>query len=170
MRSAIPSREMRCQSCERELSADEVVYRAAIGHSGIWYEKFGKSSVGSLCRDCVTGPRAPIIRCAQSQLWRPEMACEHCGRPVILSGRRPQPAHVACDKKCLKAMYNRRRRVPEKRGYQRERHQHHCRRCGKIFLAVHLNAQFCSSACRQAAYRDRSGVATTPPRRAERGQ
>ncbi len=99
---------MRCQGCERELSADDVVYRAVAIQGSIWREKFGNKPIGSLCHECVTGPAAVITWSAASQLWRPAEPCSHCGHPVIVSGRRPIRKHVACSRQCSKAVYNRR--------------------------------------------------------------
>jgi hypothetical protein len=87
------SSTMRCQNCHRELTADEPVYRVATGHA-----------VGSLCACCAT--QSPDAALFLDQRWRPPQRCCHCGRPVILNGRRRVPRYIACSDRCRQAARN----------------------------------------------------------------
>jgi hypothetical protein len=86
----------------------------------------------------------------------PERTCAHCGRPI--RGRRPQALY--CSDQCrLDAQVERRRqRIEEQQGkepfWRDGRWSLCCQRCDKSFWTRRLDAQYCSPACRQAAYRD----------------
>jgi hypothetical protein len=134
---------MRCQNCHRELTGDEPVYRVATGHA-----------VGSLCAYCAT--QSPDAALFLDQRWRPPQRCCHCGRPVILNGRRRLPRHVACSDRCRQAARNTAQWeiVPSERA---------CPTCGVTFSPKRIDTSYCSHACQQRAYRNRHGHGELSP-------
>jgi hypothetical protein len=138
---------MRCQNCCRRLTTDEPVYRVATGyHSKHW----DGGTVGSLCTYCAT--QSPGARFFPDQRWRPPEPCCHCGRPVILNGRRRAPHSVTCGNRCQQAIRNAAQWeiVPSERA---------CPICGVTFAPKRIDATYCSHVCRQTAYRNRRGRA-----------
>jgi hypothetical protein len=122
------------------MTTAEPVYRAWIST--------GAYSMGlrSLCTECAAK--------LHYQEWRPPLTCDHCGCPVILNGRRPQPTVVACGKACQIGVYNKRARA--RRKVTNAQVTCAAASCGKPFTPKRTDALYCSSACRQSAYRDRT--------------
>ena len=86
--------------------------------------------------------------------WAPKLSisrnapCEHCGAPtsiVRLEGRRRR---AWCSAGCAQAWHNRRR--PKVQHVEKA-----CSECGLPFIPARTDAAYCSSACRQTAYRSR---------------
>lgn len=137
---------MRCQNCRRELTADEPVYRVATGYKLGWRDRWQGNTVGSLCAYCAT--RSPDAVIFSDQRWRAPEPCRHCGRPVILNGRRRAPAIVACGDRCRQAVRNAAQ-------WEISPAERACWSCGVIFVPKRINVIYCSHACRQRAYRTR---------------
>jgi hypothetical protein len=136
---------MRCQNCRRELTAVEPVYRVATGYNLIWRKRWDDHTVGSLCTDCAT--RSPDAALFLDQRWRPPQRCCHCGRPVILNGRRRAPRFIACGDRCRQAARNAAR-------WEISPSERACPTCGVTFVPERINVTYCSHACRQSAYRN----------------
>jgi hypothetical protein len=83
--------------------------------------------------------------------WHPAQPCEQCGRPVIFQGSRRIPFHAVCGDGCRYAVKLAQARA---RSAQR-RPKATCETCGEAFTAKRTHARFCSSPCRQRAYRQR---------------
>lgn len=85
--------------------------------------------------------------------------CEQCGIHVVLARPRKR---IFCSEQCSREWYNAHR--PKARHAERV-----CEECGTIFKPKRTDAQYCSSPCRQAAYRKR-GVAVLSDRRNSRSR
>lgn len=144
---------MRCQNCRRELTADEPVYRVAIGYNLVSRQRWDGRSVGSLCAYCAT--QSPDAVSFPDQRWRAPKPCCHCGRPVILNGRRRVPHYIACGDRCRRAAAQ----------WEISPSERACPACGVIFTPKRINKTYCSRACLQWAYRTRKGDADRPPSR-----
>jgi hypothetical protein len=153
---------MRCQHCHRELSADEPVYRPVTLRSSSLHWSWG-GIIGALCAECaglrVEYPKSDgtllDVALFGDQEWRAAEACYGCGRPVVLSGRRPPPRYVVCGQECRrkasdKAAADLRRRRREARAVERR-----CAACGGLFVPGRSDAAHCSRACWLRAYRQR---------------
>ena len=102
--------------------------------------------------------------CADGYDWAAEPTpCGNCGWPIYLIAREKEkrehlkgameillhPRHITCSEECWRACYNaelRKSRVKTDRP---------CETCGEPFLPKRADARYCSSRCRQKAYRDR---------------
>jgi hypothetical protein len=146
---------MKCQSCERELSKDEPVYRVR----GRWQAFAFNSSFGSVCAKCEAEKYTHTyvlngVERVSRNYWLTAKPCSHCQRPVIVERHRRGLHFFVCGTECRQAMYaNTRRRTPKKAT---------CVVCKKRFLPPRADAEYCSNACRQRAYRLRLGVARIP--------
>jgi hypothetical protein len=119
-------RPVRCLGCHRGLTDREAIYCVSL-HQGF-------------CADCVAG----------TTTWRPSVPCEGCGRPIFYAARhRPPPCHAICGAEC-RAIY-----VRSRRERMRDLSDRRCAKCGSPFTAQRDNARYCSSPCRQKAYRQR---------------
>jgi hypothetical protein len=150
---------MRCQNCHRDLMADEPVYRVATGYKQIWRKRWNGDSVASICAQCAT--RSLDAAFFGDQCWRAPEPCRHCGRPVILNGRRRAPHFVVCGERCRKARHNTAQ-------WEISPSERSCRACGATFAPTRINASYCSHACRQKAYRARRGEVTADSPASER--
>jgi hypothetical protein len=148
---------MRCQLCDRPLADNEPVYRVAVGFGTTWYNRFG-SCIGSLCTSCALKEHeyrsvegrllsTPIF---YDQRWQPPEPCRHCGRPVFLNNRRKKPRHIVCGMECRNAVYYASAHRMPKSSTQG------CLFCGNQFSTRRSDARYCSSACRQKSYRQRT--------------
>jgi hypothetical protein len=148
---------MRCQNCRRELTADEPVYRVAIGYNLIWRERWDGSAVGSLCAYCAT--QSPEVAFFPDQRWRTPEPCCHCGRPVILNGRRRIPHFIACGDRCRQAA------AKAAAQWEISPGERACPACGMTFVPKRINGIYCSHACKQWVYRSRQDGGRGPFRR-----
>jgi hypothetical protein len=134
---------MQCQACRRDLAEGEPIYRISNGYDGPWHQSLG-GAVGSVCGDCKNQ------YWSWGQQWESAEPCAHCARRVIRSGRRKRPKYVVCGAACRAAVYGEvargRRRLPSRR----------CADCGNDFVPKRSDAEYCSAACKQRAYRKRA--------------
>jgi hypothetical protein len=101
------------------------------------------------CADC---PQRSLLE-RDSDFLDPE-PCHGCGRMVAVRTRRGQRKVVACSERCAWTARNRRRATVA--AILRRRR---CLACNEAFAAPRSDARYCSSACRQRAYRQRATVA-----------
>lgn len=135
---------MRCQECDRLLNLRDPIYRVTVGYNTVYYSRW-RCSVGSLCAECGSE--------FNNQRWRQPEPCRNCGRPVTLSGRRQKPTYVVCGEKCRNAVYH----VTSTRYLKHSgRKEAVCETCRRKFDSMRVSARYCSSACRQSAYRART--------------
>ncbi|WOC15392.1 hypothetical protein MP213Fo_08450 [Pseudochrobactrum sp. MP213Fo] len=131
-----------CGSCKRPIEANEAVWRMRINHR--------RSPFGVRTYDTLPCCEA----CTVAQKWRifeDPAPCEHCARPVHNEWRQIDRKHVYCCTKCeQKAQIS---VAKQKRTNARETRQ--CMECSQTFPPVRIDAKFCSSPCRQKAYRKR---------------
>lgn len=141
---------MRCAACKRELSAGEAVYLVRVGYGGIWYQKF-HNSIGTVCATCVKQFEWPP-KCR----WLAARPCQHCARPVFVDGQGKGQRYFVCGDECRVAIYNANARAKAKR-WARPRivPEKLCASCAQPFTPNRCDADYCSSKCRQAAYRQR---------------
>ena len=128
---------MRCDQCERELIADEPVWR-------IWsHRKRWRRVVCEACKpDKMSAAPEP---------------CGHCSRPVHDHWpmfREGVPILVVCSPVCQTKLYAARSNAKrDRRRPPREPTKRTCDRCGESFTAMRSDASLCSSRCRQAHWR-----------------
>jgi hypothetical protein len=132
---------MQCQNCQTALGSGVRSYRLSILPTHAWRKRFG--AVAYICARCAR-KWDPV------RSWGQPRQCENCGRTVIHDwGRRPIPQHVVCGQECRRAIRNkprpRRGPLPERR----------CPMCVRPFQPPRMDALYCSSPCRQRAYRQR---------------
>jgi hypothetical protein len=129
-----------CCRCHQPIPLDVPVFRHATLGGVIW-----------TCEPCQTPP--PHVTYDWRSWWR-EWACRQCGRPVLVAAdyrgghwRSPCCGDPSCRKadKLAQARERRASRRPEAL----------CQTCGQHFPPRRTGARFCSSACRQRAYRQR---------------
>jgi hypothetical protein len=103
---------------------------------------------GCIIRVCAAGlPGFPDIR-----EWWSRSPCIHCGRPIIASRNRRPPKLFCCSTECDAAALN----AAARRRRRSRRTERSCQGCGKPLELKRTDATFCSLACRQRAYRQRS--------------
>jgi len=132
---------MKCWKCERELPNDESFYRLRryLGRRA-GYE------FTPICTQCF-----PNLESYHQRLhWHLPAPCTRCGRIVILEAWRDPPCQdVFCSRECQTSVWNARsyakhRRPPPERA---------CAVCDERFQPKRTDAIYCSSRCKQAAYR-----------------
>jgi hypothetical protein len=133
-----------CAQCGRELKADEPVWRQymRIGPGFFGGTSYAIAPVCEPCRSNYTEFAGP----------RP---CLNCGRPVHQELSRRFRLHCVCCSDCGDAV--RIKAARDKRAQDREPAPP-CLECFETFEPTRADAQFCSSACRQRAYRKRKAV------------
>jgi hypothetical protein len=139
---------MNCDHCHLPIPDSKPIYRVV----GSW-GSYGRGFRGSMCGRC----------CEETHLlehrhWHAALPCIHCGRPVFYEARRDRPRYyVVCGKKCQRAAYAARAADRSRQRRRQREQQHACAQCGVRFEPKRGDARYCSSACRQAAYRQRVG-------------
>ena len=146
-----------CVDCERPLAPGELIWRQRITlGSGM----FGRGTQHRLLPICETCSHAKESWGSYryphpTAEFRPAQPCQGCGRPVH---ERHSPRygfhrnrHVICCENCYRGAELKCAR--ESRTLARGTLE--CEDCGKSFEADRNDAKFCSSACKQKAYRKR---------------
>jgi hypothetical protein len=130
---------MNCDNCRQPIADDAPVYRL--------YENwgsYGRGVHGWVCERC--GERVPTPK-------EPPVPCIICGRPVIYDARR-RAEFAVCSERCSRvAVFERQKARAQRKKPAPE--QRTCAVGGQLFIPKRKDAAFCSSACRQKAYRDR---------------
>ena len=135
---------MQCQLCRRDLADGAPIYRFRAGRRG------GATAIR--CSDCAAG--------MTFWNWDPPSPCEGCGRPVSYRRDYRFRHHVTCGQPvCLLAV-----RAAAARA-RREPAELHCRMCGRLVPSKRPDTLYCSSPCRQRAYRRRLAAWSLPPPR-----
>jgi hypothetical protein len=166
-RSAIRN-AMRCAACKRELLAGEPVYRLRMGYDAsdsVWRRMFGRQSVIIACAKCRNDPPKSRGWRGAGDLftfdgferahWYPAKPCSHCGRPVFVDRYRRGLRYFVCGDECRVAIYNANARKSAKQKAPRIVPQKRCAKCDELFTPSRSDAEYCSSKCRQSAYRGR---------------
>ena len=141
---------MKCWVCQRELSADEPVWRGRIRGLTKWKHQF-HFTILYACDQCrQTGDIGKYVfsgsrfYCGRPTAFRSK-PCSHCQRPVFFDAE-PRGRFV-CGPECQQGLENsKRRRLPTRK---------RCAICGTAFTAIRHDARFCSDRCRQRAVRAR---------------
>jgi hypothetical protein len=107
----------------------------------VWYMRV------PVCERCISKPSV-------SQNQKP-CPCEHCQRPIRIGEHGwSRGWRLFCCEKCESAV-----RVKEARERRATRHgPRPCQTCGETFEPTRAAARYCSSPCRQRAYRRRTGI------------
>lgn len=158
---AHPAHPARCEKCKRDLRDGEPVYWtsywAVIKRS---YGPSGKRRQGYICADCFGPPStaAPLWPGQQPDRWEAR-SCEQCGRPChrrVGFGRSDwsRSKHAFCSDACAAAFY----RAPRLEAAAAARRKV-CTVCSSPFDALRRDAETCSPACRQKAFRMRKATA-----------
>ena len=96
----------------------------------------------SICATCLAPEPKPL----GPYRWYDSAApCPGCGHPMRTQYR-PGPAQKVCSAACAQKLYRARRKVTEAT----------CATCGEVFAPTRRDAVYCSSPCRQRAYRRRA--------------
>jgi hypothetical protein len=127
-----------CFRCEHTFEPDDIVWRARVrrGRHG-W-------TVAPLCDRCRPEPR-------RWEWWRwarQPLPCETCGRRVMQ--RTPLRYHTFCSPRCASRYHTARERAVRQ---QRPILDKVCDGCNGSFRATRADTAYCTSACRQRAYR-----------------
>jgi len=134
-----------CGKCGEDFLKDEPIYRRR-SNIGRGFLGGMRTALLSYCDSC-----APKICDTQYQTGK----CDVCARTVHYPWDFVSRWHLFCSVRCSKAHYARVQR--EKRLAKRRKT---CNECGRDFLAPRSDSKFCSSACKQRAYRDRKSDAS----------
>lgn len=137
---------MKCRRCRRELAEGEPAYRVSVGYNYPWLDRSWPRAVGSVCAECA----AKHFNWGRA-FWREAKPCCMCQRPVISSSRRRETKFIVCSEQCQQAAYG----AEARRKRQLGKRTTACSTCGEQFLPKRADAAYCSSACRQHAYRSR---------------
>lgn len=132
-----------CAKCGDALAPDAPVWRQRV-RLGPGFFGGHSDTVAPLCERCR----------ADWKEFRGAEPCENCGRPVHQEYNRRIYLYTFCCSTCERAV-----RVAEARERRTDaRDTRQCRTCGETFEPTRTDARFCSSACRQRAYRRRKAV------------
>lgn len=125
-----------CNDCGHEHLPGETIYYCNVSTPTL----FGRSlSKVSFCENCNPGS------------WNTEYAdCDICNRTVYYPYRNIERRHVFCSEKCERDHYSTVQREKRLRARQKE-----CNECGKAFTAPRSDTKFCTTTCKQKAYRAR---------------
>ena len=118
-----------CYRCERDIGAGETVYR-----------------IRSNWRPVIN------IYCEQCHLPKDfdQGVCETCKREVYYPRDRVYRRHIFCSEGCQNEHYSKVQREKRLKNRQKE-----CNECGQAFTAPRSDTKFCTSACKQRAFRQR---------------
>jgi hypothetical protein len=132
---------MRCYHCRHHLTDDAQIFRVSLGRSQ-WTRALG--IIRYLCHDCAN----PL---GLGKKWQSPVACTGCGRRVIHDTNRKSPLFPICgEEACRRAAV-----AASARERRRGRPPSVTCVCGTKFAPTRTDARYCSSACRQRAYRKR---------------
>jgi len=136
-----------CAACGRALTVDAPVWRRRMP---LGYGPFGQwqSTVAPICADCAAKVTSWFIR------FHPPRPCEGCGRPVHQELNFRSHRRTFCCRNCECAV----RTTAARQARSEARGTRPCKGCGETFEPTRTDAHFCSSRCRQRAYRRRKGV------------
>jgi hypothetical protein len=144
-RSIIRNAAKTCTQCAKSgctLTAGVPVWRTRLP---LGYGPFGRGQTKvAVCAQCVSKWRK----------FRPAAPCEGCGRPVHQEASYRSHRRTFCCEACERTARSTAAR--ERRADARGTRQ--CETCGETFEPTRTNARFCSSPCRQRAYRQRIAV------------
>jgi hypothetical protein len=133
-----------CRDCWRVLDRDEVVYV-----SSLWPYVSGHGPYGARvsCEPCERRKDATF---ADRSYW-PARPCRVCERPTRLyRSRSREPRICCCSSPCLNAYLRERQRQRRPLISPRD-----CASCQQPFKPKQRRGIYCSSRCRQQAFRDR---------------
>lgn len=136
-----------CAKCGHCFAADEHVYRQKIPTPRI--SLVGGSAIQEnalVCRGCALRPDSAWV-------WPSTQSCPVCGRLVSYWTRHMRAG--ACCRRCERALEARRKREQRAEDRLYRRPFVSCETCGERFEPGRSDALYCSSACRQSAYRNR---------------
>ena len=157
----------RCLRCDAPLDAD--VWR--IQHYCGWMNRgLGRNMIVPVCFACAR-LFAEMRGCEREFERLDSMPCAACGRPVIDTWRLGRRVLVACGELCRtrahSSAYRARRQARVTAGVRLTvdsdvTRRLPCARCGEPMPDAHRR-RYCSSACRQAAYRERKAAGPVEP-------
>ena len=143
-----------CAGCKRKLEPGAPVYRTRLLVPWSFYfhgqlQKGASWKHRLVCEACIG---------AEKGRYRKSHSCLACGRPLFIWRRGVQCADY-CSHGCQLDAANarRRQRSATRRGAQRR-----CVICGEAFTPKRTDSEYCSAACKQAAYRQRLKANATP--------
>ena len=145
------SRNAHCARCRRVLGPGEAVWRlrAPLGPSFYYHQM--RMGIVSSCEACISKDLTdedPSIDELRNHRLVEDRPCDTCGRHVLRVKGRTPTLHCFCSRNCEAKYWTAVQR--EKRFTSRQKE---CCVCGVNFVAARRDAQTCSAACRQKAYR-----------------
>lgn len=127
----------RCWKCDHAFADADIIWRGRI--------YVGRYSIVPLC-----------LGCAPKRQYRSPAPCAHCGRSVANQYDGVFRRHRVCSDDC------RAKRMIALQISKRNRERHlrsvTCTQCAKAFEPTRADSRYCSSRCRQQAYRLRKSV------------
>lgn len=99
-----------------------------------------------MCEVCAEKERATGPR-----MYREETSCSHCDRDLVIIRISLRRYHSFCNDKCQHGYYNHLAKLKR----DEERGTRDCDTCGDTFTPKRSDSKYCSSKCRQKAYRQR---------------
>ena len=133
---------MQCPNCKKTIGPTEPTYLVSVGYGDYWMRKVG-GAIAFFCAECADKTRG----WQGASAWHEPLPCVHCQRTVFHDAARRIPKHVVCSKECRQAVYYAVVRA------RRRRPKRDCSTCAEPFQPKRTDALYCSSACRQRAYR-----------------
>ncbi len=138
------STSYQCSMCRHVFVEGDVVYRRReTTESNLWGRAW---ELASICDECVRTCMHPSWR---ANRHRPEPCAGGCG--VLVSHWYPWSNITTCSRRCSEQAARERKRA--------KREPRACEVCGDSFTPNRADARYCSSACRQDAYRKRKELA-----------
>lgn len=151
-----------CPLCDSQIGAGETVVRSRVSRGITYRPPVREVAWEPICVRCARRGSFVVNEVTQEPAWKGARARHHypdgevcvcvtCGRSVILKPD-PRRAVPTCSTVCRSKHYNQDAvRVPT---------SHECEGCGDEFEG-RTDARYCSSACRQRAYRTRTADSPT---------
>lgn len=136
-----------CSDCGQDIGPSNTVYIRSLSEG-----------TGPVCEQCKCPPWdvhwRPNNTCELYDVLGDAQGCLGCGRPVVFGDLRRRK-HAVCSQRCRIDAQRR-----ERADYMASR-RHTCTNCGEEYEPTRADSQYCSSACRQKAYRDRTSRETS---------
>src|SRR5271163_1868419 len=141
------------------------VYRERGGHCTRCWGRFGDNMTAYMVIErvahSVLGYGDSAIAAVHVDKWTP--VCDACASPKETAHATKQSACAVCGQRVMAPPHRRESSVCSSRCYQRQRRARRrslakatCAGCGLGFASKRKHTRFCSDACRQRAYRERT--------------
>jgi len=136
-----------CGRCGDPFSPDATIWRVGVSTRGRpgWSLGGTGTTMVPMCEGC----RPDYAETWHNWVWGGSEPCEACGRTVV-NRYMPHRKYTWCSAECEHGVGVMARRKKRAKARQKE-----CALCGDAFQGSRSDAMYCSSACRQKAFRQR---------------